>query len=86
MRITEEARQRMIEAVREWLDNGFEGGGFLAFNPDGTGGAWYSDNVYGLGADTIRVHLQPADPEGAEYLVDRALERYEESSLDDRDE
>jgi hypothetical protein len=73
MRITDEARQRMTDEVREWCN--VRAHGFLLFRPDGTGGAWYSDDSYGFDPQDIRIPLHPAAPEDAEELVDLVLER-----------
>lgn len=43
----------MAKEHNKRIASGFAGNGKLVFGLDGSGGAWYSDNSYGFGADVI---------------------------------
>ena len=78
MAVAQTARRRMVRAVQDALARHLWSGA-LWFRPDGTGGAWYSDNsMPPEPSRTIIVRLRPdAEPED---LVEAALEAWEERS------
>ena len=60
------AARRIAREHNNHIRGGFAGNGKLVFGPDGTGGAWYSDDTYGFGEDVICVSMRRSKMTGAE--------------------
>jgi hypothetical protein len=52
------AARKMAKEHNKRIARGFAGNGKLVFGVDGSGGAWYSDNSYGFGSDTIVLSMR----------------------------
>jgi hypothetical protein len=52
------AARKIARTHNSRIRTGFAGNGQLVFGRDGSGGAWYSSNSYGFGADVIVVSMR----------------------------
>lgn len=70
------AARRIARKHNAHVRKGFAGNGKLVFGRDGSGGAWYSENSYGFGADDIVVPLRwtAIDAAAAQEILDNAAE------------